>query len=240
MEIKKITLFLIGLVSFLSGAISLYTFSDQKFTDIFGSTDDNIQITKMQLIPSSDFFKQKSDFYADTNIAITARNFGNKKIQITSYTLDIIGDKSLIGGNIALGKNILDEDAKKSNSIFIEAGEEVTFYLSKSLSLKKVMPFFETSSFQESIYSHYNKDFYLLHNVDITPKFNQYLLTTYHNATLNLRLFTGYNKLIKDHNVVIADGITMFENTGKFQHDVFLAKAYAIQKGDYDDSNRFK
>lgn len=240
MNIKKITAFIIALVSFLSGAIAVYLFSDQKYSEIFGSDDNNIQIINMKLVPSMHFLNKEFDFYGNANIAITARNFGNKKIHITSYTLNINSNKKLEATSKAMGEKILDIDPKKSSSIFIEPGEEKTFYLSKSLSLKDTIPFFYTDEFKNSIYSHFNDDDYLLHNIAINDLFNQTLQKIYQDSEIEIQLFTGYKKLIKEHKVKLSDGITIFDNNGKFQHDTFLAKVYAIQANDYNAALQFK
>ncbi|MFW3353302.1 MULTISPECIES: hypothetical protein [Arcobacteraceae] len=240
MYIKKITAFIIALFTLLSGVIAVYLFSDQKYSEIFGSDDNNIQIINMKLIPSMHFLNKEFDFYGNTNIAITAKNFGNTKIHITSYTLNINSNKKLEAKSYAKGERILDTDPKESSSIFIEPGEEKTFYLSKSLSLKDVIPFFYTDKFKNSIYSNLNNGNYLLHNIEINDYFNYELKKIYQNSEIEIQLFTGYKKLIKEHKVKLSDGITIFDNNGKFQHDTFLAKVFAIQTNDYNYILQFK
>lgn len=233
MTLKNLPTFLNTFIGFLAGAFAVYMFLDVKYSENFGSDDNNIQIMHMKLVPNPFFLNKEFDFYGNANITITVRNFGNTKVQLTSYTLNIKGDKKLKAKSYAFGQNMLDTDPSKSKSIFIAPGEEKMFRLSSSLVLKNILPFFQTKDFKKSLYSHIGSDNYLLHNIDIYKKFNKELYKIYGKTELEIQLFTGYNKLIKEHVVKLADGITIFENNGKFQHDTFLAKVFAIQIGDY-------
>ena len=220
--------------------IGLYTFFNQMYIDKFGKENENLQIVNVRLVPSHWFFKKEYAFYANSGVAVTVKNLGDTKIQLTSYSMEFNGDKTLHSNATAIGENILGNDPNKTSSIFINEGQEKTFYLSQSLSLDKAMSFFDKKVFLNAFISPIGENTFLLHDLEVSKDFNKLLFEKYKTTSIDIKLYTGNKKLIKEHEIVLSNGSDLFEKNGNFQHNSFLANALSIKQNKNNPNRSFK
>ncbi len=228
--IKKLMKNVSYLITFILTIVGLYTFFSQEISERYGTEDDNLQILNVKFVPSILFFDKKSGFYGDSEVILTVKNFGNKTIRLTSDKIDIYGDQTLNTKCNGIGVNVLNEKPQESSVIAIKAGEEKEFTLSKHISFKKVIKYFDSKEFDSTLVSKFNNQ-YLLHEVRLEDKFKKFLQTKYYDASIHIRLYTQFKKIIKDHTVKLGDGGDYFNADGKIHYNSFLAEIAALKQG---------
>ena len=228
--IKKVLKNISYITTLVLTLIGLYTFASQYYVEKYGVEDENLQILNVKFIPSISFFDKNNDFYGNSDILVTVKNFGNKKIQLTSDDVQIEGDYTLYSKCGGFGINRLHNDPKKSSVITINAGDEKSFTLSKDISFKKIIGYFDNDEFNQTLVSKINKE-YLLHDTRIENKFLEYIKTQFPTASINIKLYTGYKKIIKTHILHLYDAGTSFTADGKIHYNSFLADIVANKQG---------
>lgn len=88
--------FLIGLVSFIAGAIAIFTFLKLEYDSTFGKDLDELRVVEAYINPQHGFFDSKSkDFLETVSINLKVRNFGGKTIILTSASAEIENSENL-------------------------------------------------------------------------------------------------------------------------------------------------
>lgn len=232
--------FLFGLLATVASIIVIYDFLEKKYINIYGSNTEDIQVLNLTLIPHRYFLdkeiistnlKVRNDFYATANISVTIKNYSDKKVFISSYTIK--KDKDLMSTATSGGKFTIDINPHKSTLQTINAGEKKTFFLSQGINLRKIMPFFNTKDFKDAIYFKHD-DYYMISNINSIKAFNNYIDKVYNDSNIELFFYSNYKKLIKIYELKLSDGYAIANGDGKFDHGSFLAMIHAIKKDEYD------
>jgi hypothetical protein len=218
------------ITAFIVTMLGLYTFFSQYYVEKYGVENENLQILNVKFVPSISFLDKDNGFYGNSDIRVTVKNVGNTKIQLTSDDVQIEGDDTLYSKCGGFGINRLQSDPKQSSVITINAGDEKSFTLSKDISFKKIIKYFDNDEFNQILVSKINKE-YLLHDARIENKFLEYIKTQFPTASINIKLYTGYKKIIKTHTLHLYDAGTIFTTDGKIHYNSFLADIIANKQG---------
>ena len=215
--------FLIGLVGFIAGAITIFSFSKSEFISTFGQDSDELRVVEAYINPQHGFFDPRlKDFLETVSIHLKVRNFGNKTIILTSAGAEIENSEELVFATASQGDGILGSEPEKNSVITIEPGETKDIRLSEGIKLKGITPFLESSEFKKEFFSNLGET-YLLHNQSWIHRLNKELALRYgKDSTLSITLYEKYKKPIKKHEIKLSRGADIFDHSGKFQHDLFL------------------
>jgi len=222
--------FVIGLVSFIAGAIAIFTFLKLEYNSTFGKDLDELRVVEAYMNPQHGFFKPELKGFLETvSINLKIRNFGGNTIVLTSASAEIENSEELFFATASQGDGVLGSNPEKNSVITIGPGETKGIRLSEGVKLKGITNFLESSEFKKEIFSNVGEK-YLLHKQSWINRLNKALAFRYgKNATLSITLYEKFNKPIKKHKIKLSGGTNIFDNSGKFQHDLFLGAIRNLQ-----------
>lgn len=223
--------FLLALVAFLAGAISIYSFSKEEFIAIFGENSNVLRVVEANLDPNHGFFDPGlKDFVETVSVHIRVRNFGNKPVILTSADAKIINSDSLEFATYVQGEGVLSEQPERNNAITIDPGVTKSIVLADGIKMAGITPFLESPEFKSEYYSD-SGDFYILHNLSWVDRLNRELELRYgRDAAISISLYEKYKKPIKTHVIKFSEGGDIFDHSGIFQHDRFLGAVRSLHQ----------
>jgi len=98
--------------------------------------------------------------------------------------------------------------------------------LSRNISFKKIIKYFDNDEFNQTLVSKISNE-YLLHDTRIENQFLEYIRKQFPTASINIKLYTEYKKIIKTHTLHLYDAGTIFTANGKIHYNSFLANIIA-------------
>lgn len=195
--------------------------------------EENIQIVSNFIRPvPKNFFLTDDEFYENVELNCNVKNYGKTDLLITAMEIEIIGSNKVDLKNYKIGINILGPNPEKHNPVRISPGETVTIGYEKNIYLPGITTFLlESFQKEKSLLLSYGR--YKIINIvngvtakEVIKLLNNQLEQLYGKTfSVRIKLFSEYKKvLIKTFLVNFNNGQTIFEQTGQFQHDIFLGE----------------
>ena len=191
-----------------------------------------LRIIEANLHPRTKYFFDSpvNDFAEVAEVRFTVKNFSDNDIRITSMEAELLGSPSLEFATGRIGG--LVNEPEKSSVILLTPGEEKEMVLSEGIKLKGIIPFLESNKFNTAFFSQI-ESFAVVHNLRWISRLNDHFSALYgEDASLTIKLFSGYKDLVKSHNIRFSDGKDLFDKSGKLQHDKFLGAIRYLQDKD--------
>ena len=227
MNINKAVKYTLVYISLIAGVIVIYQFVNDKTHDKFGGDSSNLRIISAELFPNDGFFKKptRGNFGETVMLRLKLKNLGSKPIQLTSMKVAISNASNLEFKTGAMGKKYISQYPNKNEINTLSPGKELVIAYSRGIRLNGIAKFIKSTPFRSTYYSHTeNTNHYMIHDERRINEFNKELSRLYgKNATLNIRIYTGYKKLTKKHAIDITQGTGIFSSDGRMQYHRTLA-----------------
>ncbi len=219
-------------VTLIASLVAIYPPLGKDLAGLFDRDIRELKVIGAYLQPRTDHFFNPifKDFNEVVEVRLRLKNLSNNDILITSMEAVLEGDSPLKFATASTGA--LGEWPEQNSPVLLGRGKEVELTFRSGLKLAGITPFFEKSEFKGQFFSE-TGDFYMMHNLTWIPRLNEQLENLYgKDASLEVRFFTGYKKLIKTHHISFSDGQDLFDKSGRLQHDKFMGAIRQIQNKD--------
>lgn len=216
----------------LATFIAIYPPLGESISHLVDREINELRIIEANLHPrtKSFFDPQIKDFIEVVEVRFTLKNFSNDEILITSMEGELIGSSLLKFATGTIGG--LVNEPEKSSAFLLAPGEEKEIVLSDGIKLKGITPFFESYEFQSEFFSQ-TDSFAMVHNLRWIARLNDQFSSLYgKDASVTIKLFSGYKDLVKSHHLKFSEGQDLFDKSGKLQHDKFLGAIRYLQDKD--------
>jgi hypothetical protein len=220
---------ILAVATLTASVIAIYPPIGEDLASLFDREISELKVIGAHLQPRTDHFFSPvfKDFNEVVEVRMRLKNFSNDDILITSMEAVLEGHSNLRFATASA--RALGERPEENSPVLIGGGKEAELIFRSGLKLAGITPFFEKAEFKDEFFSE-TRDFYMLHDLTWIPRLNKQLANLYgEDASLEVRFFTGYKKLVKTHYISFSEGEDLFDRSGRLQHDKFMGAIRYVQ-----------
>lgn len=176
-------------------------------------------IKKIYLEPSS--LAEENDIL--TFLSFDIINLSDFSILLTSAEVNQLSQtKKLDREGVNIGKNTFGYKVEDNKPIYLKPGETKNISISNGFLFKDFMYFLDGNKLLNLEIFKFSENRYSVHNMKIVEILNTYMQKKYPDLVFQIRIYSGYKKLVYKKNFTFSSGSNLFDNSGKVSWDYFL------------------